>query len=96
LKFVRLIVDGSALSNPGVGGWACILQYETRERVLKWKVDGRRGSSGKPRQLWVELEAQLRPARSALDMGAWARARKNETRTGRFTGTPGYDRGGAA
>ena len=34
MKFVRLIADGSALGNPGAGGWACILQYGTRERVL--------------------------------------------------------------
>ena len=112
MKFVRLIVDGSALGNPGVGGWACILQYETRERVLtgsepqstnnkmemvaalrglqalkepctvevitdseylqrgmtqflaKWKVNGWRGSSGKPvlnRQLWIELEGAAAP-----------------------------------
>ena len=34
LKFVRLIVDGSAVGNPGSGGWACILQHQTNERVL--------------------------------------------------------------
>ena len=34
MKFVRLIVDGSALGNPGLGGWACILKHGTRERVL--------------------------------------------------------------
>ena len=34
LKFVRLIVDGSALGNPGVGGWACIMKHGMRERVL--------------------------------------------------------------
>jgi ribonuclease HI len=34
LKFVRLFVDGSAVGNPGVGGWACILQYQANERVL--------------------------------------------------------------
>jgi ribonuclease HI len=34
VKAVRLIVDGSALGNPGSGGWACILQYQASERVL--------------------------------------------------------------
>lgn len=34
MKVVRLIVDGSALGNPGHGGWACILQYGARERIL--------------------------------------------------------------
>ena len=34
MKFVRLIVDGSALGNPGHGGWACILQHGPRERIL--------------------------------------------------------------
>jgi len=34
LKFVQLIVDGSALGNPGVGGWACIMKHQTNERVL--------------------------------------------------------------
>ncbi len=34
MKAVRLIVDGSALGNPGCGGWACILQYQASERVL--------------------------------------------------------------
>jgi len=34
LKFVQLIVDGSALGNPGVGGWACIMKHGMRERVL--------------------------------------------------------------
>jgi len=34
LRFVRLIVDGSAVGNPGFGGWACIMKHGTRERVL--------------------------------------------------------------
>lgn len=34
MKFVRLIVDGSAVGNPGAGGWACILKYQAKERVL--------------------------------------------------------------
>jgi ribonuclease HI len=34
LKFVQLIVDGSALGNPGVGGWACIMKHGMQERVL--------------------------------------------------------------
>ena len=34
MRFVRLIVDGSALGNPGLGGWACIIKHGTRESVL--------------------------------------------------------------
>ena len=34
MRFVRLIVEGSALGNPGLGGWACIMKHGTRERVL--------------------------------------------------------------
>ena len=34
MKHVDLIADGSCLSNHGPGGWACILQYKTAERVL--------------------------------------------------------------
>ncbi len=34
MKFVRLIVDGSTMGNPGKGGWACVLKHGTRERVL--------------------------------------------------------------
>ena len=34
MKFVRLIVDGSAIGNPGQGGWACILQYGAQERIF--------------------------------------------------------------
>ena len=35
LRFVRLIVDdGSARGNPGLGGWACIMNHGTRESVL--------------------------------------------------------------
>jgi ribonuclease HI len=111
LKFVRLIVDGSAVGNPGVGGWASILKYGSYERVLtgsepqstnnkmemiaalrglqalkepcevevitdseylqrgmtqfvaKWKVNGWKGSSGKPvlnRELWIELDDAAR------------------------------------
>lgn len=40
MKFVRLIVDGSALGNPGQGGWACILQYSSQERVLTGSEPG--------------------------------------------------------
>ena len=35
MKRVELIADGSCLSNPGPGGWACILRYGKRERVLQ-------------------------------------------------------------
>ena len=40
MKAVRLIVDGSALGNPGQGGWACILQYGAQERILTGSEPG--------------------------------------------------------
>ena len=53
LKFVRLIVDGSALGNPGAGGWACIMQYQAHERILT-------GSERKSTNNRMELLAALR------------------------------------
>jgi len=35
MKSVRLIVDGSALGNLRVGGWACIMQYQASERGFR-------------------------------------------------------------
>lgn len=32
---VTLTTDGSCLGNPGVGGWACLLRWESHERVLE-------------------------------------------------------------
>jgi len=34
LKQVTLTTDGSCLSNPGPGGWACLLRFGEAERVL--------------------------------------------------------------
>ena len=34
MKFVRVIVDGSAFGNPGRGGWACILRFGSQECIL--------------------------------------------------------------
>lgn len=34
MKTVRLYSDGSCLNNPGVGAWACILEYNGHEREL--------------------------------------------------------------
>lgn len=31
---VQVITDGSCIGNPGPGGWACILRYDTEEREL--------------------------------------------------------------
>src|ERR1019366_4962761 len=53
MKFVRLIVDGSALGNPGQGGWACILQYRAQERILT-------GSEPKSTKNKMEMMAALR------------------------------------
>ena len=35
MKGVTIFTDGSCLGNPGPGGWACILRYGQRERVLQ-------------------------------------------------------------
>ena len=34
MKPVRLYSDGSCLNNPGVGAWACILEYNGHEREM--------------------------------------------------------------
>jgi ribonuclease HI len=34
MKNITLFSDGSALGNPGPGGWCAILRYGTREKVL--------------------------------------------------------------
>ena len=34
MKRITLFTDGSCLGNPGRGGWACILRYNSREREL--------------------------------------------------------------
>ena len=34
MKKIRLITDGSAIGNPGPGGWAVILRYGDRKREL--------------------------------------------------------------
>jgi ribonuclease HI len=53
VKFVRLIVDGSTMGNPGKGGWACILKHKMRERVLT-------GSEPQTTNNKMELVAALR------------------------------------
>lgn len=35
MKPVQLFTDGSALGNPGPGGWCAILRYGPKERTLK-------------------------------------------------------------
>ena len=34
LKSVTLITDGACIGNPGPGGWACILRYNTKKKEL--------------------------------------------------------------
>jgi ribonuclease HI len=34
MKKIRLITDGSCLGNPGPGGWACILRYNSHKREM--------------------------------------------------------------
>ncbi|MEF3191746.1 MAG: ribonuclease HI [Campylobacterales bacterium] len=35
MKTVELFTDGSALGNPGPGGWCAILRYQEKERILR-------------------------------------------------------------
>ena len=49
---VEIVVDGSCLGNPGPGGWACILRYADRERVLH-------GSASETTNNRMELTAAL-------------------------------------
>ena len=59
MKSVRLIVDGSALGNPGVGGWACIMQYQACERILT-------GSERDSTNNKMEMVAALRGPQRAM------------------------------
>lgn len=34
---VKIYTDGSCLGNPGAGGWACLLIYKGKEKVLSGK-----------------------------------------------------------
>jgi ribonuclease HI len=34
MKKVKLITDGACIGNPGPGGWACILRYNSQKREL--------------------------------------------------------------
>ena len=34
MKHIQLITDGACLGNPGPGGWACILRYNSHTREL--------------------------------------------------------------
>ncbi|MFY9724651.1 MAG: ribonuclease HI [Bryobacteraceae bacterium] len=34
MKKVQLITDGACLGNPGPGGWACILRYNSHEKEM--------------------------------------------------------------
>jgi ribonuclease HI len=38
LKHIQLITDGACLGNPGPGGWACILRYNSHTRELTGSV----------------------------------------------------------
>ncbi len=33
LRKIRLVTDGACIGNPGPGGWACILRYESHQKV---------------------------------------------------------------
>ena len=38
MKHIQLITDGACLGNPGPGGWACILRYNSHTRELTGSV----------------------------------------------------------
>ena len=86
MKFVRLIVDGAAMGNPGKSGWACILKHGTRERVLT-------GSEPQSTNNKMELLAALRglqalkePVRSRSRYGLAIRAARNDPVPGEVEG----------
>jgi ribonuclease HI len=53
MKRVQIITDGSCIGNPGPGGWACILRYETEERELS-------GSEAQTTNNRMELTAAIK------------------------------------
>jgi ribonuclease HI len=34
MKKIQLITDGACIGNPGPGGWACIIRYETQTKEM--------------------------------------------------------------
>ena len=52
MKRVQLITDGACLGNPGPGGWACVLRYNSHKREL-W------GSSSQTTNNRMELTAAI-------------------------------------
>ena len=41
MNIVKIYSDGACLGNPGVGGWASVVQYKDREYVLKGRESGK-------------------------------------------------------
>lgn len=53
MKKIQLITDGACLGNPGPGGWACILRYNTTKKELF-------GSEGHTTNNRMELTAAVK------------------------------------
>ena len=39
MKKIEIFTDGSALGNPGAGGWCAILRYKSNEKILRGGED---------------------------------------------------------
>ncbi|MDR2638415.1 MAG: ribonuclease HI [Helicobacteraceae bacterium] len=54
MKKVRIFTDGSAIGNPGPGGWCAILRYGESERILK---GGEAATTNNRMELTAPIEA---------------------------------------
>jgi ribonuclease HI len=51
---IRIATDGSAIGNPGPGGWAAVLAYEKQ----RWTISGSASMTTAPEmELWAAIEA---------------------------------------
>lgn len=51
-KALTMVIDGACSGNPGPGGWACLLRFESRERELSGHCAGTTNNR-------MELEAAI-------------------------------------
>jgi ribonuclease HI len=54
MKSVRVFTDGSAIGNPGPGGWCAILRYGEKERILQ---GGEKTTTNNRMELTAPIEA---------------------------------------
>lgn len=66
MKQVRVYTDGACLGNPGPGGWAALLRYGDRERVLSGGEPATTNNRMELMAAIVALEALREPCRVEL------------------------------